>query len=121
MGDFNGDGQLDLAIANSRRQRVGVLLGNGDGTFQAQVDYAAGLGPALGGGGRLQRRRQARPGRRQLGSGNVSVLLGNGDGTFQAQVAYAAGIGPVRRRGGRLQRRRPARPASPQALDGEHA
>ena len=70
--------------------------------------YAAGTSHRPRGGG-LQRRRPARPGRRQRGSNDVSVLLGNGDGTFQGQVTYAAG--PTSRpRGGGLQRRRPARP-----------
>ena len=32
-GDFNGDGQLDLAVANQGSSDVTVLLGNGDGTF----------------------------------------------------------------------------------------
>jgi FG-GAP-like repeat len=41
--DFNGDGKLDLAVylpgdsANSTSGEVRVLLGNGDGTFQAPV------------------------------------------------------------------------------------
>src|SRR5687768_3363304 len=33
--DFNGDGRLDLAAANHSGNSVSVLLGNGDGTFQA--------------------------------------------------------------------------------------
>ena len=44
-GDFNGDGQTDLAVANSARNDVSVLLGNGDGTFQTQVTYAVGSEP----------------------------------------------------------------------------
>ena len=32
-GDFNGDGRLDLAVANTGSNDVSVLLGNGDGTF----------------------------------------------------------------------------------------
>ncbi len=39
-GDFTGDGRLDLAIANYNTGTVSILLGNGDGTFRAPVDYS---------------------------------------------------------------------------------
>src|ERR1700758_576453 len=34
VGDFNGDGNLDIAVANLVSNDVSILLGNGDGTFQ---------------------------------------------------------------------------------------
>src|SRR4029077_18451497 len=34
VGDFNGDGKLDLAVANFASDNVSVLLGIGDGTFR---------------------------------------------------------------------------------------
>ena len=37
VGDFNGDGAQDLAVANFNSSNVSVLLGNGDGTFQPRV------------------------------------------------------------------------------------
>jgi hypothetical protein len=37
VGDFNGDGKADLAV-DSGGGNVSVLLGNGDGTFQAAAD-----------------------------------------------------------------------------------
>lgn len=37
VGDFNGDGKLDVAIPTSHE--LAVFLGNGDGTVQAEVDY----------------------------------------------------------------------------------
>src|SRR5260370_14391454 len=47
VGDFNGDGKPDLAVANqgnfaASNGSISVLLGNGDGTFQPAVNYAAG-------------------------------------------------------------------------------
>jgi hypothetical protein len=45
-GDLNGDAALDLVVANSQKNGVSVLLGNGDGTFQPPVDYGAGEYPS---------------------------------------------------------------------------
>ncbi len=41
-GDFNGDGRLDIATADQADNTVSVLLGNGDGTFQAPVSFVTG-------------------------------------------------------------------------------
>src|SRR5205809_7040346 len=41
-GDFNRDGVLDLATANYGSNDVSVMLGNGDGTFQAARPFATG-------------------------------------------------------------------------------
>ena len=46
VGDFNGDGLLDLAVANFRSETVSVLLGNGDGSFQAARNFEAGRAPS---------------------------------------------------------------------------
>ena len=35
--DFNGDSRLDLAVTNVSDGTVSILLGNGNGTFQAAV------------------------------------------------------------------------------------
>jgi hypothetical protein len=40
VADLDGDSVADLAIANSRSNDVSVLLGNGDGSFQAAVSFA---------------------------------------------------------------------------------
>ena len=44
VGDFNGDGKLDLAVANYGSSNVSILLGNGDGTFKAAVNYGCRVG-----------------------------------------------------------------------------
>src|SRR5205809_8105641 len=51
VGDLNGDGRLDLAVANNRSDNVSVLLGNGDGTFQTAVTYPVGSCSGSGQGG----------------------------------------------------------------------
>jgi hypothetical protein len=96
--DFNGDGRLDLAIANSVCGCINVLLGNGDGTFQAHVDYAAWVNPQwlvaadFNGDGRMDiATTNYGP---DYSSGTVSVLLGKGDGSFESQVQYYAGTNP---------------------------
>ena len=67
-GDFNGDGQLDLAVANgySRRRPCRCLLGNGDGTFQPQVTTRSGRDPDAIVAGDFTGDGQPRPGRRRL-------------------------------------------------------
>jgi hypothetical protein len=100
MGDFNGDGRLDLAVANRDSNNVSVLLGNGDGTFQAAQSFSAGTKPisvAVGdfnGDGLLDLAVVDQGDSQGRGKG-VSALLGNGDGTFQAAASYAAGMTPT--------------------------
>src|SRR6266436_211223 len=89
VGDFNGDGHDDLAVANygnATSTSIAVLLGNGNGTFQAPVALTTGRFPLWVAVGDLNG-----DGRQDLAVANfsadvasVSVLLGNGDGTFQA-------------------------------------
>ena len=48
VGDFNGDQKPDLSVANYGAENgttVSVLLGNGNGTFAAKVDYITGTAP----------------------------------------------------------------------------
>jgi hypothetical protein len=42
VGDFNGDGNQDLVVANVDSDNVSILLGNGDGTFAAATNFADG-------------------------------------------------------------------------------
>ena len=93
VGDFNGDGKPDMVVANSGDNTVGVLLGNGDGTFQAQVTYAVGSSPYAVAVGDFNGDGYLDFAVANDGSNNVSILLGNGDGTFRAAVSYAVGLG----------------------------
>jgi hypothetical protein len=90
VADFNGDGKLDLAVANSNDNTVSILLGNGDGTFTPAPGspVAAGGTPmalAVGdfnGDGKLDLA-VANWGVASSPN-NVAILLGNGNGTFTA-------------------------------------
>ncbi len=106
VGDFNRDGKLDLAVANleygsggygEAPGSVSVLLGNGDGTFRATVNYPVGVNPVsvavsdVNGDGKPDLIVAATGSNPDFTDSGVSVLLGNGDGTFQAAAYYAAG------------------------------
>jgi hypothetical protein len=93
IADLNGDLKPDLVTANisSVAPGVSVLLGNGDGTFGAKVDFAAGPHPRCVAIGDLNK-----DGHPDLVAGDdqidqVSVLLGNGDGTFLPRTYVPAG------------------------------
>jgi hypothetical protein len=96
VGDFNGDGKLDLAVASSGNT-ASILLGNGNGTFQPAVNYPAGHQPY-----RLTTGDFNGDGKLDLavadagccgGTGAVSILLGNGNGTFLTGASYTTPVG----------------------------
>lgn len=113
IGDLDGDRRPDLVVANWYEGcdgvfgpgSVGVLLGNGDGTFKAPVNYFSGglqaLAVAVGdlnADGKLDvvvanSCPDDGHGTCPAGLGQIGVLLGNGDGTFQPVVTYYSGGG----------------------------
>ncbi len=95
VGDFNGDGKLDLAVTNSGTNDVSILLGNGDGTFGAATNLTVGTSPVfvaledLNGDGKLDLAVV------NAGSNDVSILLGTGTGSFGVAKNFAVGTAPV--------------------------
>ncbi len=94
VGNFNGDGKPDLAVANFDAFNVSLLLGNGDGTFQPAVNFWARSNPISLAVGDFNGDGKPDLAVANQGSNNVSVLLGNGDGTFQTAVNFGAGNFP---------------------------
>ncbi len=100
-GDLRNNGNLDLVSANNPCTptscppgTVSVLLGNGDDTFQTNVDYGAGLQPSGVALASFRNNGTLDIAVANYQSNTVSILLGKGDGTFQSQVVYATGAYP---------------------------
>jgi hypothetical protein len=88
-GDFNGDGNLDLAVANFPRGEVMVLRGQSNGTFVPAGTYTVGAGAEgivvsdFNGDGRLDLAVNG------INDDTIAFLAGNGDGTFVPVVDRA--------------------------------
>lgn len=107
VADVNGDGKPDLLVANNCSNSacdgsVGVLLGNGDATFQAAVTYLTGGANAfsvavadVNGDGKVDMMVTTNAvvcaGATCQSAGAVGVLLGRGDGTFEPSITYGSG------------------------------
>jgi hypothetical protein len=97
-GDFNEDGHIDLAVANSgswsaHYGTVSIFLGAGDGTFASPVHYSTGdystsvASEDFNEDGHLDLA-VTNSGRFLAQVSSLSILLGSGDGTFSPAVNY---------------------------------
>jgi len=110
VGDLNGDGKLDLAVANTGagcgngcpEGLIGILLGNGDGTFKKAKTYPTGGFDAIGWVEIADVNGDKKPDLVVANycstecsyppvEGSVGVLLGKGNGAFGAVKTYPSG------------------------------
>jgi hypothetical protein len=80
--DFNGDGKIDLAVANTNDNTVSILIGRGDGSFLPQTAIAVDAAPLWLTSGDFNNDGKIDLITANLGGGTFSILLSNGDGTF---------------------------------------
>ncbi|MEO1006657.1 MAG: FG-GAP-like repeat-containing protein, partial [Cyanobacteria bacterium J06638_38] len=95
-GDFNGDGNLDLVTAGQSfySDSVGILLGNGDGTFSEGEEFIIGSRPIA-----LEVADYDGDGAVDIAvsnsrENNVAILVSDGDGTFSEAVKFSVGRFP---------------------------
>ena len=99
LADMNGDGALDLVVAENVTSSVAISLGNGDGTFQPPHAFAVGglaTAVAVGdfnGDGKMDVAATVyavADGQ----AGDIAVLLGNGRGKLGVATLYPMGAMP---------------------------
>jgi serine/threonine protein kinase len=96
MGDFTGNGIVDLAVPNAASNDVTILIGNGDGTFHGTASPKVGnnpIGVAVG-----DFNADGIPDLAVTASFQylVNILLGAGDGTFKTAIeSPQTGTDPV--------------------------
>jgi hypothetical protein len=105
IDDINGDGKLDLAVANTGSARASILLnttptGAGTPTFATQVTFPTGNDPASVSIGDFNLDKKPDLAVANSGSNTASILLnttptGVGTPTFAPQVTFPTGTNPV--------------------------
>ena len=95
VGDWNGDGVPDFAVANGSSANVTILVGNGSGAFSAAAGspVAVGATPISIATGDWNGDGYADLVVANNNSNNVTVLLGNGSGGFSQAAGSPIAVG----------------------------
>ena len=91
VGDFNNDHLIDLVVANSATNTIGIFLSQGDGAFAEQKTYPTDLDshPCSVAVGHLNSDDYVDVAVTNYATNNIGVFFGNGDGTFRDQWHFS--------------------------------
>jgi hypothetical protein len=94
IGDFNNDDYLDIAVANSGTNNIGILLGYGDGYFTDQLTYSTGHDslPSSISVGHFNNDSYLDIVVVDSATENIGILFGYGNGIFTNVITYSTGI-----------------------------
>jgi hypothetical protein len=87
--DFNGDGRLDLAVTDEGEDRISILLGNGNDTFDDPIYFPVGRHPTALAAGDFNEDRRVDLLVINRGAHSVSLLLNNTSHYGQRSAAPA--------------------------------
>jgi len=94
VGDFNGDGNLDLAATNIDNDNISIFLGDGAGNFGAQTTFAVGDGPNSLAVGNFNGDTISDLAVVNTNSNDLYILVGNGAGSFSpSSITGLGGFG----------------------------
>jgi hypothetical protein len=91
LGDFDLDGDLDVAVTNARDDTVSILYNDGAGVLSGETTYATGTMPRSLVAEDFDADGDADLAVLAVGIDAVSVLSNNGDGTFEPHVLKIVG------------------------------
>ncbi|CAF1065961.1 unnamed protein product [Rotaria sordida] len=91
VNDFNKDGQLDIAVANSGKNNVGIFLGYRNGTFTSQTTYSISPGsrPQSIIVGDFNQDNELDIAVSNHDTNNICVLVGYGNGSFAIPTMHS--------------------------------
>ncbi|CAF1202596.1 unnamed protein product [Adineta steineri] len=96
INDFNGDNYIDIAVTNYGTQNLGMLLGNGNGSFAIQSIYLDDVlfSPIAIASGNFDNDNRSEVVVAYDGSDNIDIFFSYNTGSFTNQTTYPTGSLP---------------------------
>ncbi|CAF3991230.1 unnamed protein product [Rotaria sordida] len=95
VSHFNDDDHLDIAVANSKTNNIGIFLGYGNGSFAKQETFSTDLysSPTFIAVEDFNNDKQMDIVVAKSNTSNICIFFGNGNGSFIISQSYSTGLG----------------------------